>query len=248
MAGGEDCALYQTSKIPDKGDCDPTDSSANKTLEDVKSAQKHNGGRAFDVENAGSEVAAHLPRPPMGPRLSKLTKRSVSLEATSRSRRFRNSQESLSDRAETGSSTDSLKEDQSVLDVRNEQDSAGSPVLQGRKSSLSECDSRPHSQHSVLEERLGRSAKVRLSPVQPTGPLPALNKNFTSSTLRAANRIDKDLSDYGVMVKEKAVERIHRNMSDNWLLETLEDSASVNSIKSIYSVLSPIRPQDMRNR
>ncbi|XP_017267607.1 phosphatidylinositol polyphosphate 5-phosphatase type IV isoform X2 [Kryptolebias marmoratus] len=259
---GEDCTLYQPCKLPDKGDCGGADSRETKTfLADEKSSKKHNDDLVFAAGISGGEVAAHLPRPPVGPRLSKFGKRSVSLEATSRARRLRNSQESLSDRAETGSSTDSLKEDQSVLSdvdtVRNEQDSdvrphsvttSESPVFQDRKSSLSEYERRPRSQQSVLEDHLGRSAKVRLSPVQPTGPLPALDKNFVSTPLRAANRIDKDCSDYAVIAKEKGGERIHRNMSDSRLLETMGDSSSVNSIKSIYSVLSPIRPQDVRNR
>lgn len=258
---GEDCTLYQPCKVPVKGNSRGLDSRTSKTFVGVKSTQEHNDDRTFVVGDEGGEVTAYLSHPPEVHRLSKLSKKSVSLEATSRTWRLRNSQESLSDRAETGSSTDSLKEDQSGVSdagtVRNEQDSCvrprsvittGSPVFEDRKSSLSEYGRKPHSQVHVLERHLKRSAKVRLSPVQPTGPSPALEKNVASTLSREANRIDKDCSDNAIMVKEKTEDGIHRNRSDSRLQEAMEDSASVNSIKSLYSILSPIKPEDVRNR
>lgn len=126
----------------------------------------------------------------------------------------------------------------------------GSPVFRHRGGSLSEHESRPHSQQSDPTELRTRFSKVRLSPVQPTGPLPSLEKNFASVTLRAANRIDRDCLDYMGQAKEKHHgERLHRNLSDSRLLENMRsDSVSVNSMRSNYSVLSPIRPQDVRNR
>ncbi|XP_072243565.1 phosphatidylinositol polyphosphate 5-phosphatase type IV [Leuresthes tenuis] len=261
---GEDGTLYHLScKAPDYGDSVATDDRTLKTsLKDVKQTKEHIDDTLV-CRNAEGEIIPYQPRPPSLPKLSKFGK-SVSVEETVRTRRLKNSQESLSDRAETGSSTDSLKEDQSGLvlshtaAVWNNQDSnvrpqsaitTGSPVSQGRESSLSEYDRRPHSQQSDQLDHRGRSTKARLSPVQPTGPLPALDKNFESATLRAANRIDRDCLDYAVLAKEKFGERIHRNLSDSRLLENMgSDSASVNSMKSIYSVLSPIRPQDVRNR
>ncbi|KAM4746663.1 phosphatidylinositol polyphosphate 5-phosphatase type IV [Anableps anableps] len=248
---GEDCTLNCPFEAPGKGDYGDVESRAPKTpLVDVKSTKKNN-----DAGQEEREIPEYLPRPPSLPKLSKFGK-SVSVEETVRTRKLRSSQESLSDRAETGSSTDSLKDDR--ISPRNGQNSitrplsaftVGSPVLQDRKSRVSEHEKRPHSQQSVLEDYRGRSAKMRLSPVQPTGPLPALDKNFASATLRAANRIDRDCMDYGMLVKEKGGERLHRNLSDSRLLENMgSDSVSVNSMKSIYSVLSPIRPQDVRNR
>lgn len=189
------------------------------------------------------------------------------MEETVRARRLRNSQESLSDPVETGSSTDSLKEDQTApggfvlsddAPIRTDQDSdarllsavtTGSPVFRDRGSSLSEYERRPHSQQSDPTDHRAGPTKLRLSPVQPTGTLPALEKSFASAPLRAANRIDRDCLDYGVLPREKLGERLHRNLSDSRLLENMgSDSASVNSMRSSYSVLSPIRPQDVRNR
>lgn len=208
-----------------------------------------------------AEVNFFQPRPPIVPRLSKARK-SVSVDETTRTRRLRNSQESLSDPAETGSSTDSLKEDQTTSTPggfihstaaisRNDQASTvrplsaavtGSPLLQD---GLSEYETRPRSQQSDSTEHRARSSRVHLSPVQSMGPLPVLEKNFASATLKTANLIDRDCLDDGTLARE----RLQRNLSDSRLLENMGfDSASVNSMKSTYSVLSPIRPQDVRNR
>uniref|UniRef100_A0A667YPM5 Phosphatidylinositol polyphosphate 5-phosphatase type IV n=1 Tax=Myripristis murdjan TaxID=586833 RepID=A0A667YPM5_9TELE len=220
------------------------------------------------VKDPEGNISPYQPRPPSLPRLSKANKNG-SVDETVRGRRLRSSQESLSDPAETGSSTDSLKEDQtapapggcvlsSAATFRNGHGSnmaplpaavTGSPVFQDRGSSLSEYEKGPCNQKSDPTEQRVRSSKVRLSPVQPTGPLPALEKSFASVTLRASNRIDRDCVDYGMSARGAHGERLHRNLSDSRLLENMVlDSASVNSMKSTFSVLNPIRPQDVRNR
>lgn len=248
---GEDCTLNCPCEAPGKGDYSDVESKIPKTpLVDVKSTNKNN-----DAGQADREIPVYLPRPPSIPKVSKFGK-SVSVEDSMRTRKLRSSQESLSDRAETGSSTDSLKDDR--ISQRNEQNSnsrpqpafaVGSPVFQDRKSRQPQHEAQPYRQQSVSDDQRGRAAKARLSPVQPTGPLPTLDSNFASATLRAANRIDRDCLDYGMLVKEKGGECLHRNLSDSRLLENMgSDSTSVNSMKSIYSVLSPIRPQDVRNR
>uniref|UniRef100_A0A8C4GG31 Phosphatidylinositol polyphosphate 5-phosphatase type IV n=1 Tax=Dicentrarchus labrax TaxID=13489 RepID=A0A8C4GG31_DICLA len=247
---GEDSPLHQSCEVAGKGDSVVSDSRLLATSsEDAKLCKEHNDALKFTAKkNTEGEIGPHQPRPPSLPRLSKSSK-SSSVEETVRNRWLRNSQESLSDPAETGSSTDSLKDNQTApapgglvlsgaATTKNDQDSnvrprsavtTGSPVFRDRGSSL--------------------STKVRLSPVQPTGPLPALEKSFASATLRAANRIDRDCLDYAMLAREKLGERLHRNLSDSRLLETMgSDSASVNSMRSTYSVLSPIRPQDVRNR
>ncbi|XP_076007094.1 phosphatidylinositol polyphosphate 5-phosphatase type IV [Genypterus blacodes] len=204
-----------------------------------------------------AEIDLFHPRPPLLPRLSKAGK-SVSVDGTTRTRRLRNSQESLSDPAETGSSTDSLKEEQTTsapggfIHSRaavsgNNQASSVRPVSAAVTGSpgLSEYERRPRSQQSDSTEHRARSSRVRLSPVQSARLLPALEKNFASATLKAANQIDGDCLDYGTLAREK----LQRNLSDSRLLENMGfDSTSVNSMKSSYSVLSPIRPQDVRNR
>ncbi|XP_044185993.1 phosphatidylinositol polyphosphate 5-phosphatase type IV [Thunnus albacares] len=262
---GEDSSLYQSCEAPAKGDSIVSDSRPLKTLlADAKTCKEHNDVLKLSQisRNAEGEVIPHQPRPPSLPRLSKGSK-SVSLEETMRTRRLKNSQESLSDSVENGSSTDSLKEDQAVVlsgaaALRNDQDATvghlpvattGSPLFRDRGGSLSDYERRPHSQQSDPTDHRLRSTKLRLSPVQPSGPLPALERSFASATLRAANRIDRDCLDYVMLAKEKFGEKIHRNLSDSRLLENMgSDSASVNSMRSTYSVLSPIRPQDVRNR
>ncbi|XP_028270450.1 phosphatidylinositol polyphosphate 5-phosphatase type IV [Parambassis ranga] len=268
---GEDCPLQQSCEDPDRGAA--TDSRPLKTsLVDVKPAKEHNdqNQNQNDYKCTTSNARGdNLPYQPWPPSLPKLAKSSKSMEETVRSRRLKNSQESLSDRAETGSSTDSLKDDHTGSSPcgsfpsgdatdRNSRDSnvrsrsavtRGSPVFRDRGSSLSDYERRPCSQQSDSTDHRGRSTKMRLSPVQRTGPLPALEKNFALATLRAANRIDGDCLDYAVLARERLGERLHRNLSDSRLLENMgSDSASVNSMRSTYSVLSPIRPQDVRNR
>lgn len=257
---GEDKTPQLFCNFPVKGDAAVKYSGPLKTPLDVPSHKQHCGEHKLPAKNVEAVINPYQPRPPSLPRQLKAIK-SGSVDESVRIRRIRNSQESLSDPAETGSSTDSLKEDQ-MLQVSsgflfgaasnvNKQDSPvmGSPVLRHRGSSLSEYERRPQSQQSDPTDHRARFSNVRLSPVQPTGLLPTLEKNFASVTLRAANRIDRDCLDYMVQAKEKLGERLHRNLSDSRLLENMgSDSASVNSMRSNYSVLSPIRPQDVRNR
>ncbi|XP_071753792.1 phosphatidylinositol polyphosphate 5-phosphatase type IV [Centroberyx gerrardi] len=267
---GEDSSLYQSCGDPGNGDSAVSDNRPFKaSLVDPKTYKDLNDSLKLPqvARDPEGNISPYQPRPPSLPRLSKAKNGSV--EETMRGRRLRNSQESLSDPAETGSSTDSLKDDQTVpapggfvlssaATFRNGQGSTvgplsttltGSPVFRNRGNSLSEYERRPHNQQSDPAEQRVRSSKVRLSPVQPTGPLPALEKSFASATLRASNRIDRDCVDYGVLARGGAGERLHRNLSDSRLLENMVlDSASVNSMKSTLSVLNPIRPQDVRNR
>ncbi|CAL9708141.1 unnamed protein product [Knipowitschia caucasica] len=153
--------------------------------------------------------------------------------------------------SETCSSTDSLKEEVKSLHASSgylpEVASISSPVFGQRKSSLDDYElQRPQSQQSDPTELRTRLSRARLSPLQPTGLLPSLETNFASVSLRA-NRIDRDCLDY--MGQTKRNERLHRNLSDSRLLETMgSDSASVHSMRSNYSVLSPIKPKDVRNR
>jgi hypothetical protein len=222
-----------------------------------------------DVQDQTSKTCLYQPRPPLLPKPPALSKggKSGSMEEV-RSRRRKHSQESLTDPAETGSSTDSLKEDSTVTGVftlsgaatlRNGQGSivgplltpTGSPVFRARGQSLSEYERRPHDHHGDPAEQRGRPFKVRLSPLQPSGPLPALEQTSVSESLRTANRIDRDCVDYGIVPGRAGPERLHlhRNLSDSRLLDNMVlDNTSVNSMKSTFSVLNPIRPRDVRNR
>ncbi|KAG7489057.1 72 kDa inositol polyphosphate 5-phosphatase [Solea senegalensis] len=263
---GVNGSLDQHCEAPDKEDAVVNDSNRplKASLVGVKPCKEHD--TKITAKNGEGDVIPYKPRPPLLPRQSKSI-RSGSVEEMVRNRTLRNSQESLSDPVETGSSTDSLKEEQmvaardgivvsSAATITNQDSSVrplsavttGSPVFQERGNSLSQYEM-SHSQHNDPKDLGVRPAKLRLSPVQPSGPLPTLEKNFVSATLRAANRIDRDCLDYAVLAREKLGERLHRNLSDSRLLDNMgSDSASVNSLRSTYSVLSPIRPQDVRNR
>lgn len=257
---GEDFPLHQARK----GDS---------ALNTSRQSNISEGNRSCKNANVALEIAArkpegdhnlYQPRPPTQPRWPKTSKRG-SVETTVRSRRLRNSQESLSD--PTGSSTDSLKEDPTVLTpgehfvsgaapVTNELDTddrslsafaTGCQVFRARGSSLSDYERGQRSQQSSPKDQRVKSGKMRLSPVQPTGPLPALEKSFAPANLRAANRIDRDCLDYALLANKK--EKLHRNLSDSRLLGNMgSDSASVSSLRSTYSVLSPIKPKDVRKR
>lgn len=221
---------------------------------------------ARDLEN---KTKTYQPRPPLLPRPPGLGKvgRNGSMEDKVKARMLKNSQESLTDPNETGSSTDSLKEAQKTtpgpgvfpLAVNSGQGLASglpsaplarSPVFRSRGHSLSEYERRPNNSTTEQQELQVKPAKVRLSPLQLTGPLPALEQSLASATLRTANRIDQDCMDYGLLARVGRGERLHRNLSDSRLLDSnmVSDSTSVNSMRSTFSVLNPIRPRDVRNR
>ncbi|XP_072520613.1 phosphatidylinositol polyphosphate 5-phosphatase type IV [Salminus brasiliensis] len=208
-----------------------------------------------------TSLSPYQPHPPSLPKPPGMGKgnRNISFEEKTRRRRLQSSQESLTDPAETGSSTDSLREDStpvlsSALGLKNGQISGGinfdraareSPPFRDRCSSLPEADKHP-SRQSRLVEQQAKPSRIILSPLQPTGAFPPLDYSVASMSLRTTNRIDRDCLDYG---KRGLPERLHRNFSDSRLLDTMvADNASVNSMKSNFSALNPIRPKDVRNR
>lgn len=252
---GEDIPLHQACK----GDSILNTNRQIKTSEDTTISCKTTNVPAKDPEG---ELSLYQPRPPTQPRWPKTSKKG-SVEMTVRSRRLRNSQESLSD--PTGSSTDSLKDDLTVPSsgdhfliaaspIKLETDErslsafmTGYQVFRTKDNGLSDYERGRHSQESSPKDHRVKSSKIRLSPLLPTGPLPALEMSFESANLRAANRIDRDCLDYGLLANKK--EKLHRNLSDSRLLGNMgSDSASVSSMKSTYTVLSPIKPKDVRNR
>ncbi|XP_067281593.1 phosphatidylinositol polyphosphate 5-phosphatase type IV-like [Pseudorasbora parva] len=171
-----------------------------------------------------------------------------------RGRRLRNSQESLTDPGETGSSTDSLKDTTSVngqglasglpLDLPPME----TPPFMIRTGSFSENDVSPCEHFDPNKERM-KPSRIILSPLQLTGTYPPLENRTASTSLRTTNQIDRDCLDYSVVGRRGRSERLQRNLSDSRLLDTMvSDNASVHSMKSTCSVLNPIRPRDVRNR
>ncbi|XP_049619136.1 phosphatidylinositol polyphosphate 5-phosphatase type IV [Syngnathus scovelli] len=196
---------------------------------------------ALKLQQAARNAAGDSPYQPRPPSLPSKWKGKMP-EKSVRARRLRSSQESLSD--PVGSSTDSLKE---VASPTSEAIVTSPRLFRERGSSLSDSDRSstavPRSDPSEL--RL-RSSRLRLSPVQPSSaPLPALGHNFVSAALRAANKIDKDCSDYASRRRSQRLLLLHRNLSEG---DAGSDSLSVNSMRSTSSVLSPIKPQEVRNR
>ncbi|XP_028857276.1 phosphatidylinositol polyphosphate 5-phosphatase type IV isoform X1 [Denticeps clupeoides] len=219
-----------------------------------------------NVPKQGRPSASCIPRPPHKPRPANLSRPGKSLEEMVRGRRLKTSQESLTDPAETSSSADSLKGESPTLLVSNTPTvpSSGSNVVEDLPDSAASnappfrdrCDSLPAMEgvraQSVHGDRWSdqnfRPSKMILSPLQPSVALPAIQSCASSTLLRTTNRIDKDCMDYDVSAKE-GLDGIRRNLSDSRLLEAMvSDNSSVSSMKSTFSVLTPIRPKDVRNR
>ncbi|KAL4617397.1 72 kDa inositol polyphosphate 5-phosphatase isoform X1 [Arapaima gigas] len=199
---------------------------------------------------------------PLHPKPPRVLKTNKEAKVRRRLKALKTSQESLTDRTGTGSSSDSLPEDGVALPVYS-----SSTLLPSRQWSVdgslvgNTMDfhlSREHCgslselektfRHSDLLLNRAPSSKIRLSPLQPSGPLPAVELCAASPSLRTTNRIDRDCLDYGA-TRKRGTDRLHRNLSDSRLLETMvSDNTSLNSMKSSFSVLNPIRPRDVRNR
>lgn len=209
------------------------------------------------------KLSPYQPRPPSLPKPFGLAMGGrSSFDQKVRGRLLRNSQESLTDPGETGSSSDSLKEETSTpvspLGLKNGQSlTSGRPLdltpmetpapFRNWSGSLSETDMSPH-ERCDSKERM-KPSRIVLSPLQPTGTFPPLDQSVASGSLRATNWIDRDCLDYSAVGRRGRSERLQRNLSDSRLFETMvSDSASVHSMKSNYSVLNPIRPRDVRNR
>uniref|UniRef100_A0A4W5L9P3 Phosphatidylinositol polyphosphate 5-phosphatase type IV n=1 Tax=Hucho hucho TaxID=62062 RepID=A0A4W5L9P3_9TELE len=202
----------------------------NPPTEDSKPTKLLNDTLKFpqDVQDQSSKTSLYQPRPPQLPKPPALSKggTSGSVEEV-RSRRLKHSQESLTDPAETGSSTDSLKED-STGPLSSEPGARASRSTRGGPMTT-----------TVTQRSSGG------------GPSRYASLPYSHRSLRTANRIDRDCVDYGIVPGRAGPERLHlhRNLSDSRLLDNMVlDNTSVNSMKSTFSVLNPITPRDVRNR
>ncbi|XDV20145.1 hypothetical protein PO909_025521 [Leuciscus waleckii] len=223
--------------------------------EELKDSKKPYDGTKL-LQDELNKVSPYQPRPPSLPKPVGLDMegKNISFDEKLRGRRLRNSQESLTDPGETGSSTDSLKDAASVngqglasgrpLDLPPME----TPPFMIRTGSFSENDESPREDFDLNKERM-KPSRIILSPLQLTSTYPPLDNSAASASLRTTNRIDRDCLDYSVVGRRGRSERLQRNLSDSRLLDTMvSDNASVHSMKSTYSVLNPIRPRDVRNR
>ncbi|KAJ8286577.1 hypothetical protein GJAV_G00040760 [Gymnothorax javanicus] len=178
-----------------------------------------------------------------------------------RRRNNKASQESLTDHTGTGSSTDSLQDDgigQPVYNhsasLQNEQNAVdGVPPVSSKdglsfcvqEDSPSETERNPDPRSPV--EQHSRSAVVRLSPLQACSSYSA-ESCPASTSLRTANEIEGNCEDYDAL-ERGGLECLRANHCDCRLSGTMvTDNTSLNSMKSSFSVLNPIRPKDARDR
>ncbi|XP_053551542.1 phosphatidylinositol polyphosphate 5-phosphatase type IV isoform X2 [Bombina bombina] len=176
--------------------------------------------------------ACAVPKPPntAKPRHRKL-ERAFSLDEKPWRRRFRTSRESLTDPLENGSSSGSLQE---------------------AEGSSRHCASL-HSKGPTMDSDLATHNRVSavvppLSQMKCTQPLPQLELNVSSRALRTANRIDSDYMDYKHSTHQRFI-RQSSSLSDTRLNSNMVcHHCSVESMKSTYSLLTPIRSKDVRSR
>ncbi|KAI5613172.1 72 kDa inositol polyphosphate 5-phosphatase [Silurus asotus] len=214
-----------------------------------------------DEQRQQDKLGPYTPRPPSLPKPLGVPKGSrTGFEEKKKVRRLRSSQESLTDPAEMTSSSDSLREvstfpaSSSDTVLKNGQNSEGSnfdqvawqsPPFRDRCSSLHEEDRCPLD-HGHSSGKYPKPSKIILSPLQPTGAFPPLEYSIAAMSLRTSNQIDRDCMDYR---NGSLQEKLQKKLSDSQLWDTMvSDSTSVNSMKSTFSVLNPIRPKDVRNR
>ncbi|XP_025917936.1 72 kDa inositol polyphosphate 5-phosphatase isoform X2 [Apteryx rowi] len=219
-----------------------------------------------DEVKTNMRIKSITPRPPRKPRLE----RAASLDEKSwrRWRRLRTSQESLTDPNETSSSNGSLQDAALSPAIRGraapcdqccEQDSLrsspdaseASPTGKSRGSTadLGKRASEISSAFGgLLRGKAFSGSKPRLAQITPTRPLPPVELNVASHALRTTNRIDSDCMDYRHYSQRK-LGRVSSSLSDTRLHGSgmVYDNCSTDSMKSTFSLLTPIRAKDVRN-
>lgn len=114
----------------------------------------------------------------------------------------------------------------------------GSPSSLGNSASLD------------LLYREGASAgnTPRLASRLPSCPLPAMDWNFASDSLRTANKVDADHADYKLHLQTRLF-RAHSSLGPGQPPSPLAcDHCSLHSAKSSFSLLAPVRAKDVRSR
>ncbi|NXD62079.1 INP5E phosphatase, partial [Eolophus roseicapillus] len=220
-----------------------------------------------DELKANMKMKPLAPRPPQKPRLE----RAASLDEKSwrRWRRFRTSQESLTDPNETSSSNGSLQEASLSPPARgraspcyqcchqnslhSSPDASEASAVGKSRGSTSDLGKRASELSSafggLLRGKAFTGSRPRLSQVMPARPLPPLELSVASHSLRTANRIDSDCLDYRHYSQHK-FGRVSSSLSDTRLHGNgmVYDRCSTDSMKSTFSLLTPIRSKDVRSR
>ncbi|XP_012409472.1 phosphatidylinositol polyphosphate 5-phosphatase type IV isoform X1 [Sarcophilus harrisii] len=215
------------------------------------------------------KIKSITPKPPRKPKLE----RTFSLDEKGwRRRRFKTSHESLTDPNETVSSSGSLKEvtpspptlttlvhdgnhtslnlnclhSTSLQDIPEPKDIGNST---NPPSSLEIIPSTVKSGSLELVDGVTASGnKPRFSKILPPLALPPLELNVASETLRTANKIDPDYVNYKHHAQSKLL-RPDSSLSDGRLQSSVVcDNCSTTSVKSSFSLLTPIHSKDIRSR
>ncbi|XP_007945225.1 phosphatidylinositol polyphosphate 5-phosphatase type IV [Orycteropus afer afer] len=191
------------------------------------------------------------PTPPARPRLE----RALSLDEKGwRRRRFRASREDLANQDKAEPCTDApgaptCSSSPPCLST-SLQEIPKSPRAPGSPSSWGNCLSGVISTSLDLLQRetAATGSTPRLAGVLPPRPLPAMDLNVSSDSLRAANKADPEHEDFRHRVQKKLV-RAHSSLGPSRPRSPLAcDSCSLRSAKSSFSLLAPIRAKDVRSR
>ncbi|XP_077140920.1 phosphatidylinositol polyphosphate 5-phosphatase type IV [Ranitomeya variabilis] len=168
-----------------------------------------------------------IPKPPIRPKpRQRRLERAFSLDDQSWRRRFKASQGSLTDPNESGSSTGSLQEASALEDL------------------AAESSGTSHLQASMVSRFPKISHKPCLAHTKPLQLLPQLEANTSLRTQRTTNRMELDYRDY----KHQQLLRHSSSLGDTRLNGAGCDLHSNESMKSTYSLLTPLRSKDVRNR
>lgn len=208
-------------------------------------------------EDPQAKTKPFTPKPPTKPRLE----RALSLDEKGwRRRRFRNSQEDLNSQNGASPSRGSLQDEvpgppshtcfPPCLSTSLQEIPTSHRAPRNSPSSWGNCVSGMigTSLDLLHRERASAGSSPRLASGLPTRPLPAMDWNVTSDSLRTANKVDADHADYKLRLQTRLF-RAHSSLGPGRPPSPLAcDNCSLHSAKSSFSLLAPIRTKDVRSR
>ncbi|EMP34624.1 Neurogenic locus notch like protein 1 [Chelonia mydas] len=154
----------------------------------------------------------------------------------------------------SGAREQTFSANQVSADVTTEPQDASEASPYGKnKGSISDSEKQvsevPSASVGLMQGKESSGSKPRLSKITPPRPLPPLELSVASHVLRTANRIDSDYMDYQ-HYSQSRFERLSSSLSDTGLHNSgmVCDSCSTDSMKSTFSLLTPLRAKDVRNR
>ncbi|XP_060107178.1 phosphatidylinositol polyphosphate 5-phosphatase type IV isoform X2 [Heteronotia binoei] len=221
-------------------------------LQEVESSFLNDDTLRFPPEGLQSSMKfnkSFTPKPPQKPRLERTS--SLDELIWRRRRLFRMSQESLTDSAEVGSSTRSLQGSPGWLRLasctnhNHNQESPHSLCKASETSSVGQGKVRL----SNSCEKMSLCNNPQLPKVTPIHSPPSLELDGSFRAVRTANRIDPDCADYRPC-SHSLCTRIGSSWRDTKLHSRgmVCDNCSTASMKSTFSLLTPLRVRDVRSR